>query len=385
MILSTAKLLHAVASCGAIATTNSQAPILSHILLRSSPEGETDKLHIIANNLEMAWQIVFATEDTDPRFQEETAGVTVEAKRLHDILKTLPPKSTIALTLDNDQLLLKYQRNKFKLPTRSGTEFPQWNDESSSSSVTVIELPRILSTVAYAAAQQDVRFYLQSVYLEIGQREIHWVGTDGHRLATLRTDLPEDKPDYIPWSGLIPNKVIPHLIRHTDGKYVHLTGSKGQLRVEFATHTLGLNNIIHCRLIEGTYPNWRRVVPAPESQPGTIKVEGPILLEAVHRVAAIGHGVPINTIRVSLDIENQQLRLYNRITETSAEADASIDCECEHPWESAFNAKYLLDAIKAADQENLFIHHNDESSSIVIRPVAKDTVTQQHIVMPSRI
>ena len=371
MIIKTSKLAAAVAACNSIALTRGTLPALGQLLLRLNG----GHLEVTANNMEMALTITAVVEEIDTGMDY---AFGVESARLSDILKTLPGESDVKLKLDAMSLHVRCDRSRFKLPILPGSDIPQWESPPAESSISVADLSRTLGRSAYAAAQQDVRHYLQGTLLAVGPDGVQIVSTDGHRLAAVRGVL-HSPDDPAPWEGIIPSKGAAALIRHTDGEDVRIDCAKGQISAHWSAGFLGYT--LHCRLIDGRFPDWRRVIPSEDRVPCAITANRAELIGAILRAASVGNDKSI--VMIKADPAGQVI-IEQRNSEGS-EASAVIDAQVSQPFESGFNPRYLMDALKSITTESVILRGADSNTAIKIQPEGIPDGDQIHIVMPSRI
>ena len=118
-----------------------------------------------------------------------TAGdITVPGRKFLDILRALPEKVSVSLSVEGEKVVIKAGRSRFSLSTLPAADFPVIDDINSQQTVQLPrkELLRLLEKTHFSMAQQDVRYYLNGMLLEIDGQVLRAVATDGHRLALVR-------------------------------------------------------------------------------------------------------------------------------------------------------------------------------------------------------
>jgi len=151
-------------------------PILSNLLL----EGSQGKLKFTATDLEMQISTHIKTELPD-NFQ-----ITVSAKKLFDITRALPEDCKIDFQIEENKVTVKAKKSRFNLQTLPPQDYPLMKKEEKEA--VVLKLPQkefkaLLKQVDFAMAQQDIRYYLNGLLIEVKEKNINIVGTDGHRLS----------------------------------------------------------------------------------------------------------------------------------------------------------------------------------------------------------
>ena len=156
-------------------------PVLANVLL-GVREGQ---LAITATDLEV--ELVAATEVS----VLQAGDITVPGRKLLDILRALPEKASVSLSVEGEKVVIKAGRSRFSLTTLPAAEFPVIDDINAQQTVKIPrkELLRLLEKTHFSMAQQDVRYYLNGMLLEIDAMSLRAVATDGHRLALCEAEL----------------------------------------------------------------------------------------------------------------------------------------------------------------------------------------------------
>src|SRR3990167_8524915 len=153
-------------------------PILSNVLLTA----HNDKLSIIGTDLEI--ELISQTQLAE--INPEMARLTLPGRKLMDICRALPDNAPIELYGDNEKIVLRSGRSRFTLSTLPAEEFPTIERQENQVEFSLAQrhFHRLLQSTSFAMAQQDVRYYLNGLLLEIHPTTLRAVATDGHRLAT---------------------------------------------------------------------------------------------------------------------------------------------------------------------------------------------------------
>ncbi len=161
-------------------------PVLANVLLSA----RDDKLSITGTDLEVE---LVATSSVSVQM---AGDVTVPGRKLLDIFKALPEKTSVTLTTEGDRVSLKGGRSRFTLSTLPAAEFPLVDEINAQQTLTVSqgEFRRLIDKTHFSMAQQDVRYYLNGLLLETEGKSLRAVATDGHRLALCETELETQVP-----------------------------------------------------------------------------------------------------------------------------------------------------------------------------------------------
>ena len=182
--------------CGVI-DRRQALPILSNLLIVA----EKDKITFTGTDMEVEMVTTISHQSESP------GEITVPARKLLDICKALPEGSEIGLSFNKDQVVVKSGKSKFTLATLPATEYPSTEALGSGSEVSLPqkEFRALLEDTMFSMAQQDVRYYLNGLLLELEKNSLRAVATDGHRLALkeikVKTGIEEAQQIIIPRKG----------------------------------------------------------------------------------------------------------------------------------------------------------------------------------------
>jgi DNA polymerase-3 subunit beta len=338
-------------------------PVLANVLLSA----RDDKLSITGTDLEVE---LVATSSVSVQM---AGDVTVPGRKLLDIFKALPEKTSVTLTTEGDRVSLKGGRSRFTLSTLPAAEFPLVDEINAQQTLTVSqgEFRRLIDKTHFSMAQQDVRYYLNGMLLETEGKSLRAVATDGHRLALCETEL--ETRAKTAQQVIVPRKGVLELQR--------ILGADGNLELAVGTnHVRAQVGSIRftSKLIDGRFPEYGRVIPANPSK--TIEADRDVLRAALQRTAILSNE-KYRGIRLVLKPNVLTLQAHNPEQE---EAEDQIEVAYEgDELEVGFNVNYLLDALAAIDTEKVEIGLTDANSSCLIR--SPGTTNARYVVMPMRL
>jgi DNA polymerase-3 subunit beta len=340
-------------------------PILSNVLM----EKDGDRLTLLATDIEI--QIKTGTNSVNDGGK---AAMTVAARKLQDILRSLPEAAEVSLTLDDKRLQLKAGKSRFNLQTLPAEDFPRMAPAEigqTKLSLTQGQFKRLLGLVQYAMAQQDIRYYLNGLLLVAVGSELRLIATDGHRLAYASETVPGqfDRLEVI-----LPRKTVLELSRQLsdseDLLEIALSPTQAQFRfgdIEFVS-----------KLIDGKFPDYERVIPLSHTK--SIKLNRALLLHSLQRAAILTND-KFRGVRLVLSAGSL------KILSTNAEQEeAQEELEIEYQGEGldiGFNVTYLLDVLNNVGAETVEIRLADVNASALF--VLPDNNSFKYVVMPMRI
>ena len=338
-------------------------PVLANVLL-GVREGQ---LAITASDLEV--ELVAATEVS----VQQAGDITVPGRKFLDILRALPEKASVSVSVEAEKVVIKAGRSRFSLTTLPAAEFPVIDDINAQQTVKIPrkELLRLLEKTHFSMAQQDVRYYLNGMLLEIDAMSLRAVATDGHRLALCETELAAKAKTS--QQVIVPRKGVLELQR--------VLTDEGTAEIAIGT------NHVRCqigdvrftsKLIDGRFPDYSRVIPA--AAPNAIHADRDVLRQALQR-AAILSNEKYRGIRITVKKNMLTVQAHNPEQE---EAEEEIEVKYEgNDLEVGFNVNYLLDALAVIDGQEVELGLTDSNSSCLIR--SPGNASARYVVMPMRL
>jgi len=338
-------------------------PVLSNVLLQVGP----DRLAMTGTDLEVELIGRVALENA-------VAGeITVPARKLLDICRELPDKADVELELADQRLTIRSGRFRSTLSTLPADDFP--SVDKSASEVTIrlpaAKVKRLLDRTGFAMAQQDVRYFLNGMLIELGGGYVRTVATDGHRLAlsNLAVDTEDGtKQVIVPRKGVLE---LQRLLNEVEGEIEMVIGSN-HLCVETPEFTLTT------KLVDGRFPDYERVIPRNGDK--VILADKQELRQALSRTAILSNE-KFRGIRVNLSPGQLQLSANNPEQEEAEEA-VSVDYDGDD-LEVGFNVGYIQDVLGVVGGDKVRITmHDANSSALMEEPGDEDSV---FVVMPMKL
>jgi DNA polymerase III subunit beta len=339
-------------------------PILSNLLL----EAKNNNIKLTATDLEMQISLNIASELKDD------LSTTISAKKFLDICRSLPESIDIDMISKDSRMTVKAGKSRFNLQTLPAADYPimtKVSGETVKIQISQIEFKRLLKQVEFAMAQQDIRYYLNGLLLEVNENKLNLVGTDGHRLSFTSATLNQS---YEKSEVILPRKTVIELIKLLDDSDEEITIEIAAGQVNFSFGEISLIS----KVIDGKFPDYHRVIPTAHGNTFTAnRVE---ILTAMQR-ASILSNEKYRGIRMVLNENN--LKLISTNTEQEeAEEELEISYNQEN-LDIGFNVTYLIDVLNNTQQENINFSFADANSSCLIT-VPEDS-DYKYVVMPMRI
>ena len=339
-------------------------PALSNVLLRATE----NSLTLTATDLEIELVSHIAMIIDQP------GDITVPARKLLDICKSLPNESMINFSVKDNKALVQSGRSRFSLATLAANDFPALDAINSVNEFEIAQktLRDIIDKTAFAMAQQDVRYYLNGLMLEVSANNLRAVATDGHRLAYCEKETTADIADIK--QVILPRKGVLELVRllsDTEDKVKVILGSN-HLQVKF--DDLRLTS----KLIDGRFPDYNRVMPTDGNN--VITADREQLRQALIR-ASILSNEKYRGIRLILENNLVKLQAHNPDQE-----EADIELEVVYKGdeiEIGFNVNYMLDVLNVTNSEMVQAALRDSNSSFLL--TYPDQQDCKYVIMPMRL
>ena len=339
-------------------------PILSNLLL----ENQQGNLKFTATDLEMQISTHIKTK------LSEDFQITISARKLFDITRALPEKSNIDIEIEETKVTVKAKKSRFNLQTLPAKDYPVMKkDENETIELKLSQkiFKQLLKQVDFAMAQQDIRYYLNGLLIEIKEKNINIVGTDGHRLSFTSTTLKESSKNI---QVIVPRKTIVELVKllsDTDDP-INIGFTNNQVNFKF-------NDIdLITKVIDGKFPDYSRVIP--EGHTNIFNIDRESLLDAMLRASILSND-KYRGIRMVVEENNLKL-----ISNNSEHEEAEEELEIVYKGEKidiGFNVTYLIDVLTNIQSSQLSIAFSDSSSSCLVTiPKNKE---YKYVVMPMRI
>ena len=345
-------------------------PILSNVLLRAEDGG----LRLKATDLDIE------VTETIPADIAQPGSTTVPAHVIYDIVRKLPDGAQVSLEMagENGQMQIRSGRSRFMLQALPESDFPDLaaGDLPHRFTLPAADLKRLIDKTQFAISTEETRYYLNGIYVHPlesgGQAVLRAVATDGHRLARVELGAPrgaEGMPGVI-----VPRKAVAEIQKLVeDGdETVQVELSSAKVRLTFA------GVVLTSKLIDGTFPDYQRVIPAGNDKLLTVERED--FAKAVDRVSTISSE---RGRAVKLALADGRLTLsVNNPDSGSATEEIEVDYDAG-PIDIGFNARYLLDITGQLDGDTALFKLADPGSPTLIQD--REGAAALYVLMPMRV
>jgi len=359
------KVLAVLQSVAGVVERRHTLPILANVLIRKTGTS----LQVTTSDLEIQIRTTAELGGDTGSFT-----TTIGARKLIDILRTMPSDQTVSLESSQSKMIVKGGKSKFTLQTMASEDFPLVQESANfgpAFSVPQKTLKSLLSQVSFAMAVHDIRYYLNGILFVAEGQQLSLVATDGHRLAFASATLDVEVPKQ---EVILPRKTVVELQRL-------LSDAEGAIEMQFANNQAkftfdGMEFVT--KLVEGKFPDYNRVIP--KNHQNSITLGRAALLATLQRTAILTSD-KFKGVRLNLDPGSL------RVASNNAEQEEAVDeLDIDYGGDSieiGFNVTYLIDALANMTQDMVKLELSDGNSSALF--TIPDNATFKYVVMPMRI
>lgn len=358
--------------CQGIVEKRSTIPILSNVLLKAAD----GKLQIAATDLDVTILSSCPARVTTP------GGVTIEARRLFDVVRSLPDDDVHIARQENNSLLIESGTAKFRLLGLPAEDYPTLPsvDVSNSISVSLEELKTMVGKVRFAITHEETRFQLNGALLKVQPNKMEMVATDGHRMALINFPKGNGKTTAgTDLTILIPRKALDEILRLESGEEgtVQFGVSENQLFFDAGDRRL------MARMIDVNFPNYMEVIARDNDR--HVMIDRERLLSTIRRISLVANE---RTRAVRFDFAPGKLTVSSTNPELGdARETVPIDY-AGNPFFVGLNAAYVTDFLSAVDTPSVSLDLKDENSQCIGRPASTSEdlpYDYLYVVMPMRL
>jgi DNA polymerase III subunit beta len=363
-IIKREELLPALQIVNGVIERRQTLPILSNLLLSA----KKNSLTLTGTDMEVE---LITTLNQDIGAEGEA---TLPARKLLDICRALPENAAITLSVEGDKAQVTSGKSRFTLSTLPAQEYPIVEDIDSIVEFEISQkiFKSLLNKTSFAMAQQDVRYYLNGLLMELDGDNLRTVATDGHRLALCDTDLKTNLTEKV--QVIVPRKGVLELIRLFNEDDVNIKVKISSNHVKISWGDLHFTS----KLIDGKFPDYTRVIPEEGNAP--ILANREELKQSLTR-ASILSNEKYRGVRILLEKDKLRALAHNPEQE-EAEEELEVDYKGAD-MEIGFNVSYLLDALAIIKTDRVILTVSDPNSSCLVLPEEESRC--KYVVMPMRL
>jgi len=351
-------LSRALATVSRIASTRGSLPILSNVLIKTV----NNQLLVAATNLDVA-----ISETIGAKIKTK-GSITVPARLMQDYISSLP-SSTLTIEVVDNKMLITTQHHSSTINGTPADDFPVMPtiDQGESLELSGSEFKLALQQVIFAASSDDARPVLTGLFLHTIGGKLYIAATDSYRLAEKMIGPQESDV-----SLLLPAQSLQDVLRVMRDDTTAVSVQYDQQQARFSVGSVELVT----RLIEGKYPDYRKLLPKDYSTTATLKR---VDLQEITKVSSLFAREAAGGVTLTVDETKKEVSIRSiasQVGENNAVAEAAISGEAV----ITMNSRYILDALNAFDSEKIQLNINGKLDPCVLTDPDNDEYL--HVVMP---
>jgi len=341
-------------------------PVLKSILLETTEDG---MLKMSASDLDLE------IETKIPVHVEEVGSIAVGAKLFYEFIRKLPNESISVEKQDGGIVLIKALNSEFKLIGQSADEFPTIKGiegEQETLSIDKNILTDMIRKTSFCASLDETKGIIVGILMEISEEGFNMVALDGFRMAVSREAMRSDMNKNVVVGARILNEV---------NKIISESNTEDDVKIIFGDKRAAImmeDTKIYMRLMDGEFIKYKDILPKQSDT--VVRISRRSLIESVERASLFAREGRNNLITCSISSN------FMQITSNSEEGNAKEDIMVNTIGEGldiGFNSKYILDALKVIEDEDIVMEFNTPITPCLIKPTMGDRF--EYLILPVRI
>ncbi len=363
IICSQQELSKAVNTVQKAVTNRTTIPILKGILLEVENE---HTLKLAASDLDLSIEKKIEVE------VKEKGSIVVSARLFSDIIKKLP-SGEVSIEIEEQNVIIKTIHSEFSIVGQSVNEFPSIREFDSSNYLNLNKelFKNMIKQVAFSASIDESRGIIVGVLIEMLKDQLNIVALDGFRMAVRKEKIKslEEKNIIIPAKTL--NEIYKILVdENCEDILINLDEKDIIINID--------NTIVVSKLLEGEYINYKEIIP--KNYATRVRVSREELFNSIERASLLAREGKNNLIK--LTIEDNTLIINSRSEEGKVHEEIEITKEGEN-LEIGFNSKYIIDVLRALEEDEIMLEFTSNVSPCLIKPVKDEEFL--YLILPVRI
>ncbi|NLD19728.1 MAG: DNA polymerase III subunit beta [Clostridiales bacterium] len=347
-------------------STRTTLPILKGILIEAKKEGT---ITLTASDLEISIK-----KKINANIEEE-GSIVVASKLFGDIIRKLPNEEIFIEETEEDSILIKTDSSEFKVVNLSVDEFPKIGDKEDTNDELLFNgeiFKDMVRKTSFAASIDETKGVLVGVLTEINNESVNMVALDSYRLALACEKMTSSNQRKFIIAAKIMNEI--GKIITDENKEDDIKISLGEKRAIF---TIGDAEVV-LRLMEGDFIKYRDIIPQDNSTIITVSKE--LLQESIERASLLAKEGKNNLIKMTL--KSNLMTITSRSEEGNVKEEIIMEKKGED-IEIGFNSKFIIDVLKAIEDEEISMNFKTGTSPCVVRPVEGNAY--EYLILPVRI
>lgn len=341
-------------------------PVLKGILLNATSDGT---LLITASDLEISIK-----KEIEASVEEEGSAVVI-SKLFCDIIRKLPNEEILIEKNKNNAVTIKTNYSEFEVVCLPIEEFPKIGEKEEESKKIIFDkeiFREMVRKTSFAASIDESKGVLTGIYTEINEDDINMVALDGFRLALVNEKIKSEASSSFIISSKGMNEISKIASEEDEEEDIEIYLGKKK-----AVFIIGKTEII-LRIMEGEYIKYRDIIPADSLT--TTVVGTDVFIESIERASLLAKEGKNNLIKMS--IKEDLLTITSRSEEGTVKEEIAVE-KTGNDLDIGFNSKFVIDVMKAIDDEKISFHFKNGISPCVVKPIEGNSY--EYLILPVRI
>lgn len=358
-------LLNNISIVSKAVSSKTTLPILECILLKADTKG----FRLIANNLELGIE----TSNIEAQINE-VGSIALEAKIFSEIIRNLPENDISIISDEKNTTIIKSGKSEFTILGQQGDEFPLLPDVEKNNKYEINShtLKNMIRQTIFSVAVEETKPILTGELIEIKENKLNIVAIDGFRVSFRKTDIDLIEDEI---SVVIPSKTLNEVSKILSDKEeniinLYFTDKHALFELENCT--------IVSRLLEGEFLKYEQLFT--DDFTTSTEINRHEFLKSLERASLISKETKKNPVKLDIKDNKMIITSNTELGQSYEEIDADIDGEF---LEIAFNPKYLIDALKAIDDDIIYIQFLTPLSPCIIK--GKENDSYKYLILPLRL
>lgn len=357
------KALNIVSKAVTIRTT---IPILKGILLNVDDNGI---LTMSASDLDLSIEKKIKVDNST------SGSIVVLSKLFGDIIRKLPDE-TITIEENDGKVNIKCSNSEFNIIGLSSDEFPNINPNEENEEKILFNkelLKDMIKKTAFSASIDENKGVITGVLIEMEENSLNMIAVDGFRMAITKEAMKNKEREDIIISAKILNE-ISRIISESEDSNEDIELLLNDKKAVFSME----DTKVILRLLEGKFMDYKRILPSESSCKVVLNKND--FMSSVERASLLAKVGKNNLVK--LDIKDNIIEITSKSDEGNVKENVIVSKEGDDVV-IGFNSKYLMDALKVIDDENIVILFNNSVSPCLIKPVSGDSF--EYLILPVRL
>ena len=341
-------------------------PVLNGIVIEVNDNG----LELLASDSELTIKVTIDKKEI--KNIEQEGKLIIQSRYILDIVRKMPSELICFEATDNNSVKIYSDTNEFILNCYNLTDYPNITIDTSSNIINLDStlLRQIINQTSYAMSTQEVRPLLTGLNIKINGDLLECIATDSYRLAkkVIKLTTPIDESINIVIPGKSVNELV-SILKDEDNVAIHLFSNK----ILFAYK----NIMFQSTLLNGTYPDTTNYIPKEFAYMINLNLKD--YYDAIDRASIITISKDKNIVKMCIDDKKMTI-LGSSAESGKTKEELAIECNNKTRLDISFSSKYMMDALKVLNTNNIILQINGDDKPIIINAVDDDTIIE--LILP---